>query len=523
MSPTFERRFRMTAALLFGAAIVAGVVLRATELFTLPYGLDSDQARVLLVGENAWRELKFRVYADESTRFEALSSYLFAAAAGLFGDGRVLAFLFSVADLALLGWLLRRRGFAWEHALGAVAVLAASPIAVFYGRVTGPCVGASTLLLAYLLAERGWARTGWMLAGLFYYSILRLVWVYELAAGLLQRDGRRVGRAFAAAAVLLAVSWAAGDFASEAKLRGSYNFTASFDDAFRRAGEGLRIWMGPPTDRMVTGEDGLVSDPVSRAFAWTLGSAPAMGIGFALLFMLASLQFAQDVVRRARAAGLVTAGRELARETRFFLFGALALMLSPTYSHAAFLVPLAAAFVVTAFRGVSGRHAGVRIAVVAALVVSAWSGLAQSARMWENLRAPGQFDVSFADRMRALFEERVLREPGTAPVFVFSAAQYDVARFWGARGSGGRVHVYPGMDPADALASVRALGPDRAVVYFDAQVFDVPWFRTEAGRAYVRRQHEIEERLRQTAEILERDEIKIWNETTARRYVVRFR
>lgn len=509
--------------LFFGMVILAGIFLRFTELNHIPYGIDADQARVLLTGEAAFREGRFGVYANESTRFEALPSYLFVTMQNLTGQPRVLAFLFSIADLILLIWLLRRRGVEWEWTFGAAALLAASPFAIYYARVMGPCVGASTLLLAYLLAESAWKKTAWIVTGLFYYSILRLIPIYEILAGAWRRDARRIGRAVFAILILALVSGIVGEFGAETKLRGGYNFASRIEEYPRRVVEGVRLWVASPTPRMIEGGDGLVSDPVSIQFAWLLGSAPAMGIGFSLLFILAVIQFGQDAFTRSREIGLKATVREWPRETKFFLFGAAALTIAPTYSHAIFLAPLAAVFAVTAFQSVARRHTGVRVAVAGAIAVSCWSGLVQASRLWQNLAQPGQYDAVFADRLRDLFESRLWSEPAEDTPVLFSAAQYDIARYWSSRPGRREVFVLPGMAPDDAMGALRALGRGPRIVYFDVQELNAPWFRDGAGQAYLQRQTQSEERLKEVADVVSSEDIHIRGQLVARRYAVRIR
>ncbi|MBX3016269.1 MAG: hypothetical protein KF767_00155 [Bdellovibrionaceae bacterium] len=501
--------------------IAAGLAARLTELRDVPYGIDSDQTRVLLVGRQALATGQFRVYADESTRFEAMSSYLFALSEKFFGDARVLSFIFSFADLVLLGWLLRRRGTSWEFTLGGVALLAASPFAIYYGRISGPCVGASTILLAFFLARARWSRTLWLTLGLFYYSILRLLWIYELAAGVYRRDWKRAGAGVAALVILLSVSALVSDLGTDTQLRGGYNFHLSPEELGARVVDGIRIWMGPPSARMWESNDSLVTDPVSSGFAWVLGSAPAMGVGFALLFLLAWIQFGQDLFTRTRAIGLREAVTELPSETKFFLISFFALMLSPTYSHALFLAPLAVYFVILAFVRVADSHFGVRVVVMIALVISSWSGLVQSGRMWDHLRQPGQFDETFADRVRGIFEEHILKEE--LRVTYYTPQHYDVARFWAAK-SDGRVTALPPFDPAVAVRSLELTAAGNSqVVYFDVQKLNTPWLDHPEAQAAFTMQDEIEQRMKRAAEVVDRSEIKVFGQVVARRYVIRFR
>lgn len=519
MSPTSKNRAQLTSIFLFAMILIYGIYLRLVDLYSVPYGLDSDQTRVILTGLRAWAEGGFRVYAEEGTRFEALASYLFAPFEIFLGNARVLSFLFSIADIGLLMWLLRRRGVDWALVMGGAALLASSPMAIYYARVAGPCVGASTILLAFFLARGIWTRTAWLTLGLFYYSILRLLFVYELFAAAVRRDGPRALRASLAAVVLVLGSMLAGDLGLDAKLRGGYNFDLSPSELVTRIGEGLRLWMGPPSDRMVTPDQHLVLDPVSNGMAWVIGSAPAMGIGFAMLAILSLLQFAQDLFTAGRRDGYWKALKALRAEIKFFLFAAAALMLSPTYSHAIFLAPMAVFFVITSFQNVSLRHSGVRLALLASLVISGWAGTVQSARIWQNLKEPGQFDIVFRDRMRWLFENRVLKEE--RKVTFYTTDSYDVARYWALKGS---VAVFPPIDPDMAVNSLRlSSNGETQVVYFDVQKLTATWLDHPVAVENRAKQKEIENLITGRAQIESREEITVMGEVVAHRYVLRFR
>lgn len=513
----------MTALMLFAVMIFLGMGLRLWLLNEAPFGIDSDQARVLFSGAQAIQTSNYRVYADEATRFEAFSTYLFAASEKWFGDARLLSTVLSVLDLFLLALLLHRQKFAWEYILAGVTLLACSPFAIYYARVAGPCVGASTILLGFLLLQKAGGRLAMLTLGLFYYSIFRLVWIYELLAATVRRDRRRFLLNLVPLSLLMLASAFVHDLSSDTKFRGLYNFDINPAELFTRVFEGLGLWLWSPSARMAYPTDAFVMDPVSQGFAWLLGSAPAMGLGFSMLLLLAFVQFGQDLFAAIRRQGFRSAVTKLPGEVKFFLFAFAALMLSPTYSHAIFLVPLTIYFCLLAFQNVAARHQGVYWAVLCAVILSGWTGMIQAARMVQIVSQPGQFDQVYGDRLRLVFENRVTVGVDR-PTFFFSATQFYQARYWASR-LPGQVNVLPALEPNMAIENMKlsAVAGQTMNVYFDTQVFNENWMKTAGAQQTFQKQNAAEALLKERSEVLKFEQLTELGQPVARFYLVRWR
>lgn len=231
--------------------------------------------------------------------------------------------ILSILDLALLGLLLRLRGFSTDNLFAGVALLASCPFAVFYAWVTGPCTGASTMLLALLCVSA--------------FPIRGPAMVTAVVTG------------------ILALATAA-------------------------------LWLRDSIVRIFNADFGTMPlDYNSQSFHHALMGAPALGVGFSLFLGLAALQFAQDFWSASRKTSLREAWMGLPAEIKFVAFAGMALVMSPRSSQTVVLLPLVAYFSVFAFQSVSLRHQGVRWAFMMAVVVSGTTGLMQAARMLKNL------------------------------------------------------------------------------------------------------------------------------------------
>lgn len=511
----WERAF----LILFSVLILAGVALRFWHLAQVPYGLDSDQAKVLSWGKRALAEGEWRLFAEESTRFEAASSYLFSLSEKIFGEARVLAALASILDLLLLGLVLRRRGTPNLQTAAAVALLATCPMAIYYARVAGPCVGASTLLLLFIWVSgsrrhRLLKRSGVLFSGLIYYSIFRILLLYELGAALWTRNWKRLAGSVGAALLLLLLSAAAGDLVAEAQLRGAYNGVQGFTEFFSRLGDWFQLWFFSPSSRFLHPIPEFIIDPVTQGFAWALGDASALGLGMSLLFMLALIQWASEGFKLPDF------------ERRFFVFAFLILVLSPTYSHALWILPLVPLFMVLAFEDLikieKPLNQAVRWGFLTAVLISCTAGLTQTRHMLERLELRGQFDEVYGDRLRAIFETHIQSDLQGLPVLYFTGQQYYLARYWGERFP--RAQVLPGIDVKEALTLLQNQVPrgDRLVVYFDIQDLKLYWADRPAAQEQVTLVRGIERRLREKAQILSVEDIHEFGEVAARRYVIRW-
>lgn len=526
MSPSSDVRLRTIFTWLFVNLILFGIGLRAWELFHIPYGLDADQAQVLYWGRHAVQNSQFAVYAIEATRFEALSAYLFHFSEEWFGDARVLSLIFSLLDMLLLALLLKKRGRDTFLIAAAVALLATSPFAVYYGRIAGPCVGVSTLLLGYYFLPNPVTRALGMGLGLLYYSMFRLLAVFEIFAAVIRKDLKRMLSAAAGVAVLLLLSLVTGDMSSESQLRGLYNFDLSPAELLVRTGEAIRIWFWSPSSRMILPSKQFIIDPVTQGFAWVLGTAPALGVGLAILLLLALVQLATDLLKTKKWESL----RALSPETKFTLFVMAALALSPTYSHAFFVLPLVIALVITGFESVILRSDKVKLAFACAVLVAGVSGLTQSFAELAGLKTPGQFDQVFADRLQNVFEKHIRPDMDNRPVFIFTAQQFYPARYLTEKYQASEprprftAQALPGLELEFAMNVVRnsVLPGQSVIVYFVMQEIDMYWNEDPMYLSQQAKVNAIEDRLRKTGNVLSLEELSAFQQSVVRRYVLSF-
>lgn len=521
MSRTSEPAFKSTVGFVFVLLTLVTFALRFWHLREAPFGLDSDQSQVLYVGHQAIEAGRFWVHANESTGFEALSTYLYATADSWWGSTRELTLFISFLDLLFLGLLLRRRKMEWPLIMAGVSLLASAPIAFYYSRVAGPCVGVSTILLGFFLIPGLWGRSCILGLGLFYYSIFKLLWIYEVIAALLQRGGRRFFAALAPLLVFILASRLFDEASPDSEVRGFYNFNLEPSELLRRGVEWGQLWFWSPGERFVKVDGGLIVDPVSRGLGWLLGSGPALGMGLSLLLLLAFFQGGHDFWTRARRQGFRNSLQDLPHEIQFFLCGALALVLSPTYSHAIFLVPLAVYFVMWGFQPVLEKSSAVRAAFFAAVLMANVTGGLQSAALVQRLRQPGGFDEVFADRVKELFQSRI-RADSEGPVFYFTAQQYYVARNWARTIP--QVQALPVFDVDFSMKLLKNQVPqgEKLIVYFDMQKFSAVGATVEVIRQQQQQLQDLESELKNQARSVQVEDIQIFDGPAARRYVIYF-
>lgn len=520
MWPSSEAARTQVAFLLLIFLILEGVGFRFWNFTEMPFGLDSDQARVLSWGHSMIDQGEFRAFASKSTDFEALSSYFFASFERIGVSARVGSQALLLLDLLLLWLLLGEMRVRTIPRLVGVALLATSPFAFYYSRVVGPCVGVSTVLLFYLWISRRFgfasiaARTAGILTvatGLLYYSMFRLLPLFEILRSAWSRERGRMIVAGSGVVVALGLVAGAGEGAVSGLFRGSYNFALHPMEIGKRVIEGLQLWWGPPSARWVHPQPELIVDPVSQGFAWALAGAPALGWGFALMFAGAVFGAIRGFIKKKERPG---------PESAFMLFTLVALMLSPTPSHAVFILPLVAMFVAER-AGIWSQGSSWRETVVATVAALACvAGLAQTTGLQNRLGERGSFDAVFSDRLRQLFETRINLET-QAPVLYFTPQQLETAGYWALQGP---ARVLPGIEPALALETARGLsrGSGSVVVYFDIQEIDFSWKSLPAAWKQFDLVREIERQIRQTAEVLSVEEIEIEGQKVARRFELRW-
>lgn len=389
-------------------SIAAGVILRFLCLETRPLGLDSDQALVVVQGIDDLNSGRWALFQPAMTRFETFTAYLYALTWKAFGSARPLALMLSLAELVLLFVLVRRhRGP--RVALVATMILAVSPWHWFYSRVTGPCVGAGLLLLAYVALRGRRERFLVLIAGWFYYGLLRLLWLWEW-----RRFREKKWFLFygASATVVIVLSLFSGLSWFEILSRGDYNHAPTAADFGLRVESWLRLWFGMPGRVLREGAPGLIVDPVSQGLA-RLSSWPLLSLaGVALLLtMLVAARKAE--FRRA-------VGEPLG----LFLFGAVALVLSPTPSHGLMWLPL------FAWLGAEALEKTWKPWATLLLIALPLNGLWQSADLLEKMKPGGPAREIFQDRWRPVADQIAREFPADRfQVYLLAHDAFLIARY----------------------------------------------------------------------------------------------
>lgn len=388
-------------------AIAAGVVLRLLFLTTRPYGVDADQALVLLFGHDTWAAGKIALFQSEMTRFESLSSYFFLASWKLLGSARWLSVAIAFAEIALLFAVVRRESSA-RAAWFAAAILACSPWHWFYSRITGPCVGPGLVLLAYWWWRSSPRRIAPLVFGWFYYGAIRFAWLWELLRGK-PRRARVLG---VAAALVVALYVVFGVSFAEVARRGGYNWPSGAEAVATRATSWLSLWFAPPAEALTLDRPEMVVDPVTLGFTRLLGAQPATSWAGALsLIALIAVVAARADFRR-----------RLKEPLRFAGLGALMLILSPTTSHGLALLPFLAWLAAEALALAPAKFAAAALAVVAI------DGARASSGMLRALGEKGAVEGVFEDRWREAADEVAAKDPDRQVIFVADQALFS-ARF----------------------------------------------------------------------------------------------
>lgn len=368
-------------------SIAAGVIWRFLFLETRPLGLDSDQALVIVQGIDDLNFGRWSLFQPAMTRFETFTAYLYALAWKGFGSARPLALMFSLAELVLL-FVLVRRSRGPRVALIATMILAVSPWHWFYSRVTGPCVGAGLLLLTYVALHGRRERFVVLIAGWFYYGLLRLLWLWEWRR--LREKKWFLWYGVSAAAVIV-LSLLSGLSWFEILSRGDYNHAPTAADLGLRIESWLRLWAGVPGPVLREGAPGFIVDPVSQGFA-RLSSWPLLSLAGVALLLTVLLAARKTDFRRA-------VGEPLG----LFLFGAAALVLSPTPSHGLMWLPL------FAWLGAEALERTWKPWAALLLIALPLNGLWQSADLLEGLKPGGPAREIFQDRWRPVVD-RIARD-----------------------------------------------------------------------------------------------------------------
>lgn len=519
-------------ALVFLVLTGLGLFLRVSNLDVAPWGLDADQSKVLWWGHHVFNDGGWKVYATESTDFEALSSYLFAAGESLFGNYRVIPVILSLLDLVLFAWLLRRRGLPVDLIAAGVALMASAPIAFFYSRVAGPVSGVATLFLIFLLAKGMTARILAMTVGLFYYSMFRLIWLGQAAASLLKNrtpPGEPRNREGLLLLIPVAVLLATTALLDRRWIpsRGLYNFASAPSEIGQRFFEAMQIWFWAPSERWVHPNMDLIVDPVSQGFAKALESGTALGWGGSFLLVISLFQFFSDRFRQWKEEGnLKKVFEEIPPEIlwAFILTGSL--ILSPTYSHAVLAVPLVIFTLIFAWRQVIQTWRPVRWALWMSVMIAVFLNLIQILGMKARIQERGWFDEVFADRIRAAIELNVNPDiQSTTPTVLISGTQYYQARYW-------FQHYWPGVPSGQRWMLLPAMSVDQAwpilsgafrpgetvIVYFDIQELNLQWLNNPEMKEQALAQHQLEDRLRREKRDAAVTDIQHFGKPVLRRY-----
>lgn len=499
----------------------AGLWLRTYHLEDVPYGLDTDQAKVLSWGTSALENLNFKVYTDEETEFEALSSYFFAGAEKLWVregypalGARILALFLSVVDLVLLAMLLLKMGplRMWQG----VALLATCPWAIFYARIVGPCVGVSSLLLLELWVMGLGPQLVILSVGLLYYSLFRLVWIYELIWAIIQKERRRILLALIPAAILLLLSFLTNGLSGGESLRGLYNIPVTGLAVTSRFGAWLSLWFTGPARVLSWPIPEFVVDPVSFGFARLLGGGPALGLGLMPLFVLTLLTLPKY--------GKSFDGPDL-RALGIFLFIFFALILSPTYSHGLIILPLVPFLVIRVLGPVASKKDALSYLFGLAVWSAGLAGITQSYVILDGLRSHGDHEVVFPDRLRTLFEKNLRSDSVGIPRSFFSAQNFHPARYLAEVEvrAGHPIYAYPAMEPQEILDLLAVYWRETKtqIVYFDIQDTALPWGDTLNAAISRQRLQDAETRISQQYEVLERKDIYVLDQPVARRYLIK--
>lgn len=496
---------RLSRGFLFWAllSIAAGIILRVLFLNDRPYGVDGDQALVVLQGLDDLRAGRWALFQPQMTRFETFTAYFYALSWKAFGSARVLALALSLAELALLYLVVRRESGA-RAALLSVMILAVLPWHWFYSRVTGPCVGAGLILLLYWLWRRRPARFFVLLGGWFYYGLLRLLWLWEL-----RHFRERRWRLFygVAAVAVIALSLLSGLSFFEIVSRGDYNHPLSFSAISLRLENWFRLWFFVPGTALREGGDGLIVDPVSSGFS-LLSTQPFLsGAGALLLLTLAGTALFDGDFRRRWREPLGLLGLAMA-----------ALVFSPTPSHGLMWLPL------FAWMGAEALLKAPRGWGVLLILALPLNGLWQSADLLEKMKPNGVAREIFEDRWRWLVESEGPKFPAERfQVYLIAERSFLSARFEALR-SPGWIPLL-GSDPQQLEALLRNNSVDRReqVIILDRGRPHLPAHFEEAFWEGYSKIGALEDRLRTGAEILESRALEVDGVTQFRLYRIRWR
>jgi len=437
-------------------AIVWGVFLRLLYLDSVPYGIEMEEAGILVWGEKAIREGRLLFYVPDGAEWENLPGVLFYLLRNLFGGlFRLTPTLLALAELGVL-FLFVRKLLSARAAVVATAFVALSPWHFFYSRISGTSVGVGILLmLGVLYRDRLGAKSvARHVFGIFYYTTYRLL-LLRLAIEYGFRKKKKgflvLGATVLAAVALMLVS---ENPVSKLLFRGAHHFDNPLVklDLPRNFFHSIVGGLFPVPPIYETSTSFFLTDYVHSAFVRSLSGHPPLGWGFAALATFAALLACYSMARKSRRMEIsAPVGREF-----LFLAGMLLCLgaFGPQFTRLLTLLPFLAlltAWGVEALRvkiPVRAYQTGLAIALLA----TGWSQWVT----WQGMRDRALMEPVFHGRYRDTAEYLAVSIPNADEnsVFVLAYQGFVPAAYWGRQFK--KFSVVPPQGPEAFAADLNA-------------------------------------------------------------------
>lgn len=443
------------------AAIVWGVFLRLLFLDTVPYGIEMEEAGILVWGEKTIREARLLLYVPDGAEWENLPGVIFYLLRGLFGGVfRLTPTLLSLLELAVLFAFVRKllnERSAWI----ATALVALCPWHFFYSRISGTSVGVGTLLMLGVLYKDhpGWKAVGRHAFGLLYYTTYRLL-ALRLALEYAYRRSRRGLFVLGGAGVLvIALLFFSENPISKFFLRGAHHFDnpAVKLDVPRNFFYSTFGSVLPVPSVYEASTSFFLADYVHSGFVRALGGHPPLGWGFAMLAAFAALLAVYATVRRSHRAA-ISAGvrRELG-----FLVGMLLCLgaFGPQFSRTLTLLPFLALLTVWGLDVLRAKvpARAFQVGLAMALISTGWSQWVT----WRGMRDRALMEPVFHGRYRdaAEYLSAVVPNADEDTVYLLAYQGFVPAAYWGRQFR--KFSVVPPQEPEAFAADLNARAAGR--------------------------------------------------------------